>query len=569
MLIELEVSNFALIEDLRLEFSGGLNILSGETGAGKSIVIGALNLILGERAAIEQIRQGCDKARVEGIISLDPHLAAAVGSILDEAGIESNDELILAREVFSSGRSVARVNGRAVPVSFLKELGRLLFDLHGQHQHQSLLRPEQHLGMLDAFSGDEVADLKKDLASLLEKQKKIKKELGELGEDSAERERKLDVYAFQHNEITAAAINPGEDDELARREKMLANAEKLCASAASIYSVLYGGDERDEAEPVIDQLNRARSALEEMAEVDPAMTALQELLDSAAAQVEEAAHELRDYGERVEYDPAELAAIQERVNLINSLKRKYGGTVEAVLEFAAKTGEEMDRLKNSEAIAVELEREMGQLDRDIRSLAVKLREKRSKAAAKLEKALEECLVELALPDAVFKVDIRENEHYTAEGMDSIEFLFSANRGEEARSLARIISGGEVSRVMLAMKTILADQDLVPTLIFDEIDSGIGGATIQAVAEKLAQLSAKHQVMCVTHSPQIAAMADRHYRLYKKTEADRTLTLASMLQERERREELARMLDGAAIDEVSLNHVDSLIGRAKQFKDRQN
>ncbi len=566
MLVQLRVSNYALIEDLTLNFSTGLNILSGETGAGKSIVIGAINLLLGERAAVEQIRQGQDNAFVEGIVSPDTTIKSAVNCFLEEAGISGADELIIAREVFRNGRSVARINGRAVPVALLKELGQLLVDLHGQHQHQSLLRPDQHLELLDSFGGDNIRSSRDRLMELYKKQQAFKKDLSALGEDSGERERRLDVYAYQLKEIREAALNPGEDKELIQRERILANAEKICMITAQSYTDLYAGEEDSPVEAVIDRLKRTSHLLNEAASIDSSLAPLLDLLDSASAQLEEVSHELRDYQARLEFEPTELVTIQDRINLINSLKRKYGGSAEEVIAYAEHVAKEIERLKNSEALAEKLEHDILETEQQMTEESMSLRALRQETAADLERLLEECLKELALPNARFEVGFIAKDTFTAKGMDQLEFLFSANRGEEVKPLAKIISGGEVSRVMLALKTILARQDLVPTLIFDEVDAGIGGATVQAVAEKLAHLAKHHQVMCVTHSPQIASMADSHFRLYKETVHERTLTRASRLSETEKREELARMLDGASIDQVSLQHVDSLVDRAQRFKE---
>ena len=565
MLIQLRVSNFALIEDLTIIFSSGLNILSGETGAGKSIVIGAINLLLGERAAAEQIRQGQDYAYVEGIVSPNPTIKPEINSFLIKAGIDGAEELIIAREVFRNGRSVARINGRAVPVALLKELGQLLVDLHGQHQHQSLLRPDQHLELLDSFGGDSVRLSRERLVELYKKRQAFKKDLSALGEDSGERERRLDVYSFQLKEISEAALNPGEDEELSKREKILANAEKISMLTAQSYNDLYAGVDDSPEEAVIDRLNRSFHLISEAASIDSCLSPLLDLLGTASAQLEEVSHELRDYQVSLEFEPTELVSIQERINLINSLKRKYGGTIEEVIAYSENIGQEMERLENSEAMAEKLEQEILEAENQLTEESLSLRTLRQETANELEKLLEECLQELALPNARFEVNFIAKDTYSAKGMDQVEFLFSANRGEEVKPLTKIISGGEVSRVMLALKTILARQDLVPTLIFDEVDAGIGGATVQAVAEKLAHLARHHQVMCVTHSPQIASMADNHIRLYKETVHERTLTRASRLSEEEKREELARMLDGASIDQVSLQHVDSLVDRAQRFK----
>lgn len=567
MLVELRVSNYALIEDLSFNFSSGLNVLSGETGAGKSIVIGAISLLLGERATVEQIRQGCDNAYVEGVVNCTGPRQEDIDYLLDQAGIEKSEELIVAREVYSSGRSVARINGRAVPVSFLKEIGKYLVDLHGQHQHQSLLRPEEHLELLDSFGGEEINASRHKLEELFAKKQELKKELAELGSSSAERERRLDVYEFQVNEIRDTNLQAGEDEDLAAREKILANAEKLWSLTAGAYTDLYAGSDDASSEAVIDRLNRVKNYLGEAAGIDQNLTSLHDLLESAAAQLEEVSHELRDYQSKLEFDPAELSKIQERQNLIRDLKRKYGSSIEEVLDFAAQAEAEMERLRNSEETAARLEEEINELERQMTEESIELRKMRRQTADNIEALLESCLEELALPNARFEARFADKEEVTAKGMDQVEFMFSANRGENVKPLTKIISGGEVSRVMLALKTILARQDLVPTLVFDEVDAGIGGATVQSVAEKLAHLSTHHQVLCVTHSPQIAAMADSHYSLYKETVDERTLTRAALLNSGQRREELARMLDGAGIDQISLQHVDSVLERARRFKEQ--
>lgn len=565
MLQELRVSNFALIEDLTLPLASGLNVLSGETGAGKSIVIGAINLLLGERAAVEQIRQGQEEALVEGIFNCS-ELLPEVHELLDGAGIDTDGELIVSREVSRGGRSTGRVNGRAMPVSFLRELGQLLVDMHGQHQHQSLLRPDHHLELLDAFGGDETGRSRAHVAGLYRRHRELKQELSNLGIDASERERRMDILAYQLKEIEEASLKPGEEEELARQEKILAHAEKLSAIITRAYLEIYAGEEEGSAAAVLDTLNSSRSALAEAAGIDENLVSLVEMLETAAAQLEEVSIELRDYRSRVEFNPAELAVVQERLNQIRALKRKYGETVEEVLDFARRTAGELERLQNSEALAARLEQEIAALEEQLTASSLTLRRLRLDAAASLERLLETTLQELALPNARFSIALTEKESFTPRGMDHIEFLFSANTGEPVKPLAKIVSGGEMSRVMLALKTILARQDRIPSLIFDEVDAGIGGATIQSVAEKLALLAGHHQVICVTHSPQIAAMADNHFQLYKETVEKRTLTRAVRLEPERRREELARMLDGASIDEVGLQHVDSLLERARRFKE---
>jgi DNA repair protein RecN (Recombination protein N) len=454
-----------------------------------------------------------------------------------------------------------------VPLSFLKELGRDLIDLHGQHQHQSLLRPEAHLDLLDSFGGTALAGALTRVASLYQKRQQLKGDLEALGSDSAARERRMDILSYQLQEISRAQLKPGEEEELDSREKILAHAEKLRAIVARAYSEIYGGADSSGVKAAYDILSDIRGALSEAAAIDAALAPLVALLESAAAQIEELSLELRDYQSKIDFDPAELVAIQERLNQIRALKRKYGKTVEEVLQFAAETEAELERLKNSETLARQLEEELRGVEDELTAASLELRKMRRELAAGLEKMVESALKELALPSARFSIDIRERQSFSPRGMDQVEFLFSANPGEEVKPLAKIISGGEMSRVMLALKTILASEDRIPTLIFDEVDAGIGGATIQAVAEKLALVARHHQVICVTHSPQIAAMADNHILLYKEQAGERTLTRGVMLPEEERRAELARMLDGAAIDDIGLQHVDSLLERARKFKQK--
>ncbi len=565
MLEELRVSNFALIEDLSLPLRAGLNVLSGETGAGKSIIIGAIGLLLGERALTEQIRHGEESAFVEGIFAPPGPAAAGIDALLDGAGIEGSGTLIVAREMSRGGRSVGRVNGRTVPVFFLRELGELLVDLYGQHEHQSLLRPRYQLELLDYYGGEKTAAAVQLVERLYRKRQELTKRLEGLGRDSAERERRMEILSFQIEKIREARLEPAEEERLLQEEQILAHAERLGELLAESYARLYRGDERRDAPAVIDLLALLQGSLEEAAGIDPELTPLVGLLESAAAQVEEVSHTLRDYQASFAYDPARLGAVQQRLEQLRSLKRKYGETVAGVLAFGKQAQEELDRLKQSESLAVELEKEIAGIGEQLAESSRRLTGLRREAAAALEPLLEKRFGELALPRARFRAALTGEEECTPRGRDRVEFLFSANPGEAVRPLAKIISGGEMSRVMLALKTIFAGQERIPTLIFDEIDAGIGGAPIQAVAEKLALLAAHHQIICVTHSPQIAAMADHHIRLFKELAGERTQTRAEQLGDGERRLEIARMLDGAAIDRAGLEHVDSLLGRAKKFK----
>jgi DNA repair protein RecN (Recombination protein N) len=566
MLRGLHVKEFALVEDLSLEFAPGFNVLSGETGAGKSIIVGAIGLVLGGRADTGQVRAGAGTARVEAIFEPagEPTLAE-LGSLLKKAGIEEpgeGDPLIISREVHADGRSsIGRVNGRAVPISFLRELGDLLVDLHGQHQHQSLLRPDRHLELLDAFDAGTIHPLRGEISALLSKKKEWERELAALGQDTRERERRLDLLRFQIREIEEARLKPQEERELKEKENVLTHAERIAGAISSAYRLLSGGDFQQLS--VRDQLGQVLSQINSVSRWDPSLKGIEELLEGAAAHLEEASLEIGTYRSGTTFDPRELERVQSRLDVIRGLKRKYGETVEDVLNFSEQCSRECERLQKSEEHALQLEEKIDTAGRKLASLCRRLTQRRREAAASLQKHLQQVFPDLALEKAVLEVRIGPTET-GPRGADQVEFLFSANPGERPKPLVNIISGGEVARVMLALKTVFARQDPLPTLIFDEADAGIGGATVLAVAEKMADLSRYHQILTVTHSPQVASMADNHYFLFKEVEGGRTMTRARKLQPEERAREIARMLDGG-IGRVNLEHAALLIERAEKYK----
>ncbi len=569
MLCRLHVTNFALIDDLTLELGPYLNVLSGETGAGKSIVIDAIGLLLGERASTDQVRSQEKAALIEGIFVPPLPAAALIAPVLEAAGIAAEDELFLSREVSAGGRSVARINGRLVPVSILKELGRFLVDLHGQHRHQSLLRPGEQLELLDAFGGEELGAARERMASAFQRLSRVRQELSALDCDGAVLERRLDILAHQIREIRESGPSPEEETELLRRERILAHTEKIQVLVNRAYAFLFTGDERDGLPAVVDRLFASLSDLQEAAGIDPGLSPVTETLENLYTQLQEIAPDLRDCTDRTTFDPRELETIQERLKNFNALKRKYGPSLEDVLAFAGRAEDEKSRIEQNAAHAAGLQREIIFLEEELCRIAGELREHRRIAAGGLEKEITIVLAELALAGAELVVSVTPRKNFTASGSDRIEFLFSANRGEPARPLARVISGGEMSRVMLALKTALVRQDRLPTLIFDEADAGIGGVTVNAVAEKLALLSQRHQVVCVTHSPQVAVLARDHFKLSKEISGERTLTRVIALNPEERRLEIARMLDGATVSAVSLRHVDELMKRARRFWEEQS
>ncbi len=555
MLVFLSMKNFALIEELSFDLYPGLNVLTGETGAGKSIVVGAISLLLGERASSEQIRSGFDKAVIEAAFTWSG-VQPALAMKLQEIGVEPAENLILSREISASGRNVCRVNARMVPLSTLKEIGRFLVDLHGQHSHQSLLHAEQNLLLLDEFGGEALLEEREHWQSLYQKRQKIQQALKALGENPQERARKLELLSYQRDEIAAAALDPQEEERLQQKLSLLDNQEKLLAAVHRAYHELYQGE--SETIPVLDRINRIKEELLMLSRFDPEFQGYAEVLEEASTGLTELSHELFRYQDRLNFSAEERQETEDRLEIYRNLKRKYGQTVQEVRAFQERCQKEIEDLENSEARLTALERERQAIEEQMKLRAAALFAKRKDAAETIESLVIELLQELGIAGGKFQVSFRQKETPDRLGKENVEFLFSANPGEEAKPLSRIISAGEMARVMLALKSILAEQDHIPTLIFDEIDSGIGGKTIQRVAEKLADLSAYHQVVCVTHSPHIAGKAHHQYNIYKEFSSNRTVTRLKYLDTNMRIEEIARMLGGEESSEITKRHAEKLL-----------
>jgi DNA repair protein RecN (Recombination protein N) len=550
MLRALHIENLAIIDRLEVAFEAGFNALTGETGAGKSILIDALNLALGERADISLIRAGAEKLRVNAVFEVpnDPELHALLG----ELGVEPEDGLLyLSREVHTSGRSIARINGQPVPVSALKALGERLIDMHGQHEHQSLLKPSSHLEFLDRWLGEPALKLRQQVRETVSALRQTERELQEIVAREREREQMLDLYRFQVDEIRAANLQVGEDEQLETEARRLVYAEKLVALAGNAYDALMG------EHGAYDQAASASRNLTEIARIDPSVSPWGEMLESALVQLEEVAHNLRAYAESIEYDPARLEAVIERQELIKRLKRKYGDTIEAVLQYADEAAAKLHALETQTERRAELEAELARLQESAHALCEQLSALRRDGAQRFANAVQTVLRTLAMERAQFTVEVRPKP-MDATGADSVEFLFSANPGEPPRPLSKIASGGEMSRVMLALKTVLADAAPVPTLVFDEIDAGIGGRTAHAVGEQIAQLAQHCQILCITHLPQIACRANHHLLIEKHTDGAMTRVAVQPLTGEARVQEIARMLAGTPT-ETALQHARELLG----------
>lgn len=557
MLTELSIENFALVDRLRLVFVPGLNILTGETGAGKSILMDALNLVLGERMSAEVVRHGADKARVEAVFAVDDN-NPRLGEILETTGIEPEDGLLLlGRELSATGRGTARVNGRPVTVATLKAIGDALVDIHGQHEHQSLLAVERHADILDAWCGPEALALRARVAEAHREAQAVQRELAALQQDARERARTLDLLQFQRDEIDNAAPKIGEDEELTAERLRLASAEKLHAAASGAYAALHGGEGRGEAGGALDGLTTAVAEIEHAAKLDERLESLVESLRSALYCAEEAARDVRGYRDEVEFNPERLEEIETRLDTLRTLKRKYGDTLEEVLRYRDEIEGRLQTLENAEERIAELTAQVETKRAALQARAAELTRERERARGPFAEAVMTELADLAMTATRFAVAVEPRE-VTARGADQVEFLLSPNPGEPLKPLAKIASGGEISRVMLALKSVLSRIESVPSLVFDEIDTGIGGRTGGVLAEKLARLADTAQILCITHLPQIAARGSAHLHIEKRVENGRTVVGVTPLDADGRVEELARMLGGARLTDTVLQHAREML-----------
>ena len=567
MLSELHVSNFAIIDDLRLTFDPGFNVLTGETGAGKSIIIDAVDMLLGGKAGQEVIRADEDLTQIEGVFVLEPHLAASLTPLLEQEGLDGDDpaQLILSRELRRGGRTVARVNGRAVALSVLNEIGDRLVDIHGQTDHLSLMRPREHVNLLDRYAG--LLAQRERLTGEVRHLSTVRKELASLRRDQRELARRIDLLTFQVDEISAAALEPGEDEALEGERRRLSNAEQLTRLAENARSYLDQGS--DEQAGAMDLLSDVAGKLARLVAIDPDASDMLDVAEALNDQLSDLARSLEAYVEAIEFNPERLAEVEERLNLIFNLRRKYGDTLPDIISFGERALAELDRLTNAEVRTGELETEEARLLETIGAQGAALSIARRAAAIRMAAEVERELADLRMERARFDVDFRWKEvddgavvvasdapdgvaagrySFDTSGLDQVEFFVSANPGEPLKPLVKVASGGETSRLMLALKTVLGRADETPTLIFDEIDVGIGGRVGSVVGRKLWELTARrqshgagHQVLCITHLPQLAGYGDSHFVVRKLVIDQRTRTDVVDLRDENRVEELAAML----------------------------
>lgn len=553
MLKELQIRDFALIEQVHLSFYEGFSVLTGETGAGKSIIIDALSLLLGARASLEMIRTGCERAVVEGVFSIPQ----PVCPLLAEWGIGTDSELIITREIHRSGRNRCWLNGSLVTVNQLSQLGRALVDILGQHDHQSLLDVSRHLDMLDAFGGAELQDLRRLVADRHQKYIEIKRERERLQNQERERLVRIDLLQFQINEIDQAKLRVGEEAELVQQQQRLANIERITTTAESVYARL---QEHTDQPPLYDQLAQAVTELSSLTRYDSKIAPVLELFNQALIQLEEGSRDLRQYLEEFDRDPEALEQIENRLALLRTLKRKYGESEAAILAYADQIRQELEVLLESEITIEKLKTEEEAINRELAGLAGELRQKRRHYAMILQQQIEKHLADLNMEGTRFEVRITD-QPLNETGIDAVEFMIAPNVGEELKPLAKIASGGEMSRVMLALKNCLVEIDRIPALVFDEVDSGIGGRTARSVAQKLRHLSRQFQVFVVTHLPVVASFAEHHYYVEKHEKDGRTSVSVTLLDEQERIDELVRMLGGQSGQEATAAHAKELLKQA--------
>ncbi|MCY8801371.1 DNA repair protein RecN [Bacillus spizizenii] len=573
MLAELSIKNFAIIEELTVSFERGLTVLTGETGAGKSIIIDAISLLVGGRGSSEFVRYGETKAELEGLFLLES--GHPVFDVCTEQGIDASDEMIvMRRDISTSGKSVCRVNGKLVTIASLREIGRLLLDIHGQHDNQLLMEDENHLRLLDKFAGAEVESALQAYQEGYQRYMKLLKKLKQLSESEQEMAHRLDLIQFQLEEIESAKLELNEDEQLQEERQQISNFEKIYGSLQNAYNALrseQGG---------LDWVGMASAQLEDISDINEPLKKLSESVSNSYYLLEDATFQMRNMLDELEYDPERLNYIETRLNEIKQLKRKYGATVEDILEYASKIEEEIDQIENRDSHLQSVKKELDSVGKDVAVEAANVSQIRKawakKLADEIHRELKSLYMEKSTFDTEFKVrTASRNEEapmvngqpvqLTDQGIDSVKFLISTNTGEPLKSLSKVASGGELSRVMLAIKSIFSSQQDVTSIIFDEVDTGVSGRVAQAIAEKIHKVSIGSQVLCITHLPQVAAMADTHLYIAKELKDGRTTTRVKPLSKQEKVVEIGRMIAGVEVTDLTKRHAKELLKQADQVK----
>ncbi len=567
MLSELRIKNFVLIEDLKLEFGSGLNILTGETGAGKSILIDALSGVLGEKMTTDMIRTGFERAILEGVFDISA--LPQVRQMLSDSGIDSDDDaLVLRRELYANGKGRCFANAAQIPVARMREISEYLVDIHGQNEHQNIARVARHREMLDSFAGH-TAELEK-IRSLHARLSELKEKIGSFEIDEKEKARRIEYLQFALREIGAAKLVPGEEEELRSESHLLANAEKLFTEISTASSLL-----KDDG-GIIQNLKRVEHSISTISQFDANAAELLDRVQTSLYSLEDVSGELREYARKIDFSPQRVNEVEERLSLISALKKKYGNSIEEILAYAEKSARELDAIGSSEEQIEALKKEYAAAVKEAKEVALDLSERRREAAKKLEERVMKELRDLGMAGTVLRVSIKrelspdgeieaENKRYVLypHGLDRIEFLIAANEGEDLKQLTRVASGGEMSRIMLALKNVILASDIVDSLVFDEVDSGIGGKTAEIVGKKLKSLARDRQVLVITHLAQIAAMSDSHFTVQKESHNERTMTHVKKLSRADKVREIARMLAGEKITDLTIKHAEEMVEMAEK------
>ena len=548
-----------MIEHIQIEFNRGLNILTGETGAGKSILLGALGMVIGHRSNLDVIRSNADFMRVEAVFSIMNEQAIKDFLLKNNILIE-DDTLIITRQILASGRNIIQINNCHTTLAILRQLGEMLVDIHGQHANQALLKPQKQLNLIDEYDNGAINRQKAVYAQIYYHWLELKEKLAKSKTNTQEMAQSLDMLNWQINEIQNAKLEVDEDTKLEEQIKVLANAEKISLLSQNAYNLLYEGGN------ILSSLAQLRKDTESLAQYDENMAKVHQSVEDAYFQLQDSADEIRDFGEKIDYSPQKLDAMQSRMEEINKLRRKYGSSIEEILAYCEKAKDELSYIENYDANLAQLEQEVADLTQELKQEAATLHKLREQSATKLTDDIITELKSLSMPDARMKVNLWLNDDFSENGADDVEFLFSANLGEDMKLLQKIVSGGELSRIALAIKTITAQKDDVELMVFDEVDSGVGGKTAQMMAEKIARISRYRQVICITHLPQIAAMADAHFYIHKETKDNKTFTNITEIDYGARLAEIARMASGTELTQASMENAEEMLANARHKKE---
>lgn len=572
MLTELSIRDFAIIEHVSVNFKEGLTVLTGETGAGKSIIIDAIQLLSGGRGSVEFVRHGTKKAEIEGLFTVEPDHPVYQKGMEFGVEIEEDGMIVLHRTITHQGKSICRVNGKLVTLGILREFGQTLIDIHSQHETQSLMDPDRHIELLDVYSSPELHQSQQEYQGFYEKYKALAKRYKELSENEQEMAQRLDLLEFQLNELQDAELIPKEDETLSEERTKLMNYEKIYQGIHDAYNSLYGEQKG------LDWVGHAMSSMESIADFDEQMGKIAEELSNSYYIIEELTFQLSSQMADLEFDPERLNQIESRLNELNRLKKKYGASVEEIMEYASKIEEEIDEIKNKDSHLSKLENQIHEIGQDAVLEAKNIHDFRIQSSEALSQSIHEELKDLYLEKASFAVDIQMKNGKEGDpeidgkpvqllpsGIDIVHFLITTNPGEPLKEIHKVASGGEMSRIMLALKRIFSRHQGVTSVIFDEVDTGVSGRVAQAIAEKIYGISVGSQVLCISHLPQVAAMADTHIRIEKRVDNDRTYTHVNELQEPDKADELSRMITGAEITQTTLEHARELLEMANQHK----